>query len=80
MEMEDETTVGSMAIVGLGTSNIFGIMLEKPLRLISKFITSKCGLDYNRSSKSVFCQLAMHGDFQNPLTFVSSCAVIIIEM
>ena len=54
--------------------NITGEILNKPLRLISKFITTQCGVEYESNSKSVYYQLALYGDLKDPITFVSRAA------
>ena len=51
--------------------NITGDILNKPLRLMSKFITTQCGVEYESNSRSIYYQLALYGDLKDPITFVS---------
>ena len=71
VEMEDTAALRSDQIVGLSTANLMGGLMDKPLRLVSKFITTKCGVSYETSSQGVFCQLPLHAELCKPMTVVS---------
>ena len=71
IETDDDYEAEPVQVVGLSMRNVTGEILNKPLRLMSKFITTQCGVEYESNSRSVYYQLALYGDMKDPISFVS---------
>ena len=70
-ELDDGYDEEPVHIVGLSMFNVVGRLMSRPMRLPSMFITTKCGIDYESSSISMYRQLPLYGDIKSPLTTVS---------
>ena len=70
--MEDTLEYIPQQIVGLSTANVMRGAMTERLRLVSKFITTKCGAVYVEESRGVFVQLPLYADIKNPVTMVSN--------
>ena len=70
-ELDDGYDEEPVHIVGLSMFNVMGKLMSRPMRIPSMFITTKCGIDYEKSSINMYLQLPLYGDLKYPLTMVS---------
>ena len=61
----------SRKVVGLSLQNPNCEMMSKELDLVSKYLTTRYGMSYEATSKTVFQQQPLIGDLSAPYTLVS---------
>ena len=71
VELDNGYDTQPVQVVGLSNRNLTGEIISRPTILISKFLTTRVGMEYNETSRTVYEKLPLHGDLQNPVTFVS---------
>ena len=71
VDLDEHYEYQPVEIIGLSPENINGEIIGQPMRLVSKYVTTRIGLSYESASRSVFSPLPFAGDLSNPMTLVS---------
>ena len=58
-------------MIGLGLKNFGGEIIDRFPRLVGQLITTRCGIEGERSTKNLYYHLPLYSDLQNPLSVVS---------
>ena len=78
--VDDRFNQDSKEVVGLSLLNTTGEMMSPPVDLVSKFLTTRFGMSYESTSKSLFQQQPLYGDLSAPYTLVSTIYFLLIEV
>ena len=79
-ELDDGYDIVSPQIVGLGESKLIHGILGSPCFLMSSFMTTRSGLEYEKNSRRLICQLPLYGDITDPLTMVCIPVIMILTL
>ena len=69
-DLDDSYDQKPVEIVGLKINDLYGEVMGPHYRLVSKFITTRIGVNGEGKSRSLFHQLPLGSDFSHPITMV----------